>query len=752
MKRFLSFFLAAVMILSLAACGKKTDEAPNVSVTDVSVNDTGVDDESQDAQEVVLDRVGTNLIENGDFSKDSPAWAIYTNSGAAEFAATAEGGQLSISNTGSLEYAVQLYYDGFELHERGQYEFVFTAWATQDKLCEARIQRNGGDYKAYCIDTVTITTEPQTFTIPFTMDEVKDTQRLAFNCGTNVGESKDDFENLIIWFADVQVNVIDESGAIVLVEEPVTYALFNQLGYTPDAEKLVYFHGSNDVSSYDIYDENGNVVFSGKTTNKKYSSAADEGVRIGDFSDLTTPGTYYIKTANNGKSYTFTISEDVYDDAFSLVVKMLYLQRCGCELTDEYAGDFAHDTCHTEQALIYGTTDQYLEVSGGWHDAGDYGRYIVPAAKTVADLLYAYEENPDAFTDDMGIPESGNGIADILDEARWELEWMLKMQRADGGVYHKVTTEVFCENVSPVNDTEQLYVFDVSTTATGDFAAAMALASEVYKEIDPDFSAVCLEKAELAWDFLDANTIIPFNNPNSVVNTGEYPDATDTDERFWASAVLYRVTGEEKYHDAFKSIANSGTLYHGRGWADVGSYAELEYITLDSEMVDADTYSTIYSDYIKYADSLMAVAKKDSLGISLSSYPWGSNMNVADNGALLYTAYKLTGDETYLSSAFNHMHYIYGANPMGRSYVTGTGTRSPENPHHRMSVVVEAPMAGMLIGGPNEDREDPTAKVYIADGTAPMKCYIDNYDAYSCNEVTIYWNSPLIYLMAVLDK
>ncbi len=118
---------------------------------------------------------------------------------------------------------------------------------------------------------------------------------------------------------------------------------------------------------------------------------------------------------------------------------MLYLQRCGEVITDS---DFGHSACHTGMASVYGTNEK-IDVSGGWHDAGDYGRYIVPAAKTIGDLLYAYEANPKLYSDNIGIPQSGNGIPDILDEARYELEWMMKMQRADGGVYHKVTCEKF---------------------------------------------------------------------------------------------------------------------------------------------------------------------------------------------------------------------------------------------------------------------------------------------------------------------
>lgn len=171
---------------------------------------------------------------------------------------------------------------------------------------------------------------------------------------------------------------------------------------------------------------------------------------------------------------------------------MLYLQCCGEVITDS---DFGHSACHTRYGIPF-TEQEKIDVSGGWHDAGGYGRYIVPAAKTIADLLYAYEANPKLYSDNIGIPQSGNGIPDILDEARYELEWMMKMQRADGGVYHKVTCENFPGYVSPEKETDQLIVTPVSTTATADFCASMALAYEFYKDIDLNFANSCLERAE----------------------------------------------------------------------------------------------------------------------------------------------------------------------------------------------------------------------------------------------------------------
>ena len=122
-----------------------------------------------------------------------------------------------------------------------------------------------------------------------------------------------------------------------------------------------------------------------------------------------------------------------YKKVFLQACRMFYLQRCGCRLSEELAGGYAHPACHTPAARIYGT-EQFADVSGGWHDAGDYGRYVVPAAKAVADLMLAYTTAPSVFSESLNIHDSASGEPDILTEIRYELEWMRKMQHADGGV------------------------------------------------------------------------------------------------------------------------------------------------------------------------------------------------------------------------------------------------------------------------------------------------------------------------------
>ena len=183
-------------------------------------------------------------------------------------------------------------------------------------------------------------------------------------------------------------------------------------------------------------------------------------------------------------SYSFEINDEVYKPVHLGMLRALYYNRCGCQLLEKHAGIYHHGTCHNDKVLRWNDHQYRIECSGGWHDAGDYGRYITPGAVTIGHLLYAYKLYPNAFEESMNIPESGNGIADVLNECRYELEWMLKMQTKDGGVYHKLTSWNHVDFIMPEEDQDPFYLFEISSLATADFCAIMALSYRVFKEVD----------------------------------------------------------------------------------------------------------------------------------------------------------------------------------------------------------------------------------------------------------------------------
>lgn len=687
----------------------------------------------------------TNIISNSTFDYGTSGWGTYKESGGVCSLGTENGSlALTVSNVGKVNYAVQVYYDIVPLYQNGVYRIKYDISSTTDRYIEAMIQQNGGTYQAYTWKGLQLTSTPQTVDYEFTMTSETDIMsKLVFNCGIQTTHEGVLPEHKI-YIDNVSLELVDDSKVDYSANRPYeSPILTNQVGYKCDSKKTAVFRGADDQSNFSVVNADTNqIAYTGVLSGSISNSSAGETNKTGDFSAVTTPGKYYISCGDLDNSYTFEISDSIYSDLLDDSIRMLYLQRCGEAVTDS---EFSHPACHTGMATIYGTNDK-IDVSGGWHDAGDYGRYIVPAAKTIADLLYAYEANPEIFSDNIGTPQSGNGTPDILDEARYELEWMMKMQRDDGAVYHKVTCENFPGYVSPESETAPLIVTPISTTATADFCASMALAYEFYKDIDADFANNCLERAERAWSFLEANPNLIFKNPEDIT-TGDYGDKSDRDERYWAAAQLYRATGNSKYETAL----NNMTALKGLDWSTVGDYGNLAILTAENISKDSAIYKNAKSAIVSQADSFAKISSNSPYGVAITTYNWGSNMTVANAGIILGAAYKVTGDSSYLDAANAQLNYLLGTNPVGECFFTGYGTVSPENPHHRPSMVVGKAMKGMLVGGVNQSLEDSAAKAYCQDLPA-AKRYVDNSESYSTNEVTIYWNSPLTYLVSLTSE
>ena len=537
----------------------------------------------------------------------------------------------------------------------------------------------------------------------------------------------------------------------------------NQLGFLPGAQKEVTFYEDLQAESFDIIDAaDRSVKASFPMTEKRFNPNTGNDCRMGDFSAFCETGTYRIK-AGDQVSEPFEIGDQVYDGILGESVYMLHLQRCGCALSKEEAGDFAHASCHDTPARIYGTQET-IDVTGGWHDAGDYGRYIVPAAKTIVDVLLAYDRYPKVLDGtNLKIAPS------ILDEVRWEIDWMLKMQREDGGVYHKVTCATFPEmDVMPEFEREELIVCPVSNASASCFAASLALASCVYEETDPAYANRLLEAAEKAFAYVKAHMDEPgFTNPDDI-RTGEYGDANWIDEYYWAAAQLYRVTAKEEYHDAVKEILkDERALTWGLGWEKSGSYGSLAYIgAMDcgkrrqngnpSVKTDPSVLQTVLDALLTEADAYTKAAEEEAFGCSVldGSFHWGSNMEVANQGMTcgLLLGSNLVDEQrkiAYAKTFERQIAYLLGRNGTGYCYVTGFGWRPVKNPHHRPSVAMKKAMRGMLVGGPDNGLHDPFAEKDLA-GKAPELCFLDDSRSYSTNEITIYWNSPLIYLLAQL--
>jgi endoglucanase len=556
----------------------------------------------------------------------------------------------------------------------------------------------------------------------------------------------------------------------------------NQVGYYPDATKVAivvpgtsprYVTKTNDGScwftnenlciekidsSFDIYDAKSHeVVFSGSLIEGVKDPVSGDKVYYADFSQFNKKGSYYICVPGSGKSYSFQIEDNVYGNTQKALLKALYFQRCGCSLDKKHAGLYSHDICHTKISKLLENPSVEIDATGGWHDAGDYGKYITPAATTIGHLLYAYKLFASSFEELTLIPESGNGVPDILNECRYELEWMLKMQDKDsGGVYHKVTTLRHADFIMPEKDTEQMYVFPVSSLATADFAASMALAYDVFKTVDLSFANSMKEAALLAGTWLEKNPQFvpaPDNPPNG--NTGLYDNNSDLDERLWAASELYGITEDKKYQQLFLSLLESVKSID-YGWENVSGLGILAYVFNNNDGVDIKIQKKLKEMLIADAEYTLNIHKKDAYGTALlpEHYVWGSNMVVANRAMSLILGEILTKNKEYGKAALEQIHYLLGKNPMGVSYITGCGENAYKNPHLRTTAAdgIDEPMPGWVSGGPNKNPCDGMAPWFQENPQPVAKRYLDLLDCYSLNEMTIYWNSPVIFALAYFQR
>lgn len=536
------------------------------------------------------------------------------------------------------------------------------------------------------------------------------------------------------------------------------YRIFvNQVGYLPDDEKYAVM--TFPASYFSVVNANGNVCFSGIPVPAGFDEASGETVYRADLSRLNIPGVYRV-ICGSDFSPEFKIGSDVYNDCFDKCMKAFYFQRCGCALGEKYAGMWSHGICHYAPSLLWEDHSVKLDVTGGWHDAGDYGKYVTAAAAAIAHLLYAWKMFPQAFRrQDLNIPGKPSGMPDVLTECRWELEWLLKMQRYDGAVWHKVTTVKHAGFVMPEDDRGQMYVMPVSSSATADFAAVTALAYGVYREFDPAFSGKLLKSSCAAYEWLEKNPgFVGFNNPKDC-NTGVYGELNDRDNRFWASAELFAIFDNELYYTKLLDLLNEDFSLTSLGFASVGGFGSLALLLHNKG--NAAVLTKLRTAFVSRAEEIAKICESNGWGVSLTpqQYCWGSNMTVLTNGMTLLIAdflenRSITGSPHFRRYALMQLDYILGENATGYSYITGSGSLCINYPHHRPAHAdkVEECIPGLVSGGANSRLDDPYARALIPKGTPPMKCFSDNMECYSLNEVAIYWNSAAVFLLAGLTE
>ncbi len=526
----------------------------------------------------------------------------------------------------------------------------------------------------------------------------------------------------------------------------------NQVGYLPNSVKrAIVTEGGHDF--YLVEAKTGKIVYQGKVEVGKFDENSGDNVNYADFSEYTTPGEYYVYV-NGVYSYPFEISADIYDNVLDVLLKSYYYQRCGVELTEEYAGKLAHAACHTAPVALISDDDfTPVTITGGWHDAGDYGKYMDTSTITVGKLLYAFILFPDAFDDELGIPESGNGIPDVLDEAKFELEWMLKMQREDGGVYAEQKSETFTNWGMPEDDPLPIYLYDVDISSTASFCASVALAARVYKGHDDAFAQKCADAAKLSWEWVKAD-----NTPS--IDERGYKNSF-YDERAWAAAEMYMTFGEKDHISKLQTYhSRMDTGYKYFMYNNMGGFVAMA-VTLNTEKRDFPTellnsckwglQGGGESAHDHYLSNPYEVAYADGYG-ALSNSEFGME------GMRMILAMRARKSLQYTDVITETMNYVLGKNALSVSYITGLGDLSVTKPHHRLSYAAGYPAPGLVVGGavtmktmgPKHAETSPSIYNYLTDDTPDMKSYAHDHNYWYFNEPTIYTNASFVFIAAYL--
>ncbi len=544
----------------------------------------------------------------------------------------------------------------------------------------------------------------------------------------------------------------------------------NQVGMYPHQEKTAVIEGKVGAGQVKITNaQTGKKAGKVKVLRTAVSPWSKKQRTVVDFSSLTQPGEYTISSGKH--SERFTIADGALRQVTKGTLRAFYLNRSGMAIDAKYAGAYARPIGHPDtHVLIHPSAASIGRPSGsaissplGWYDAGDYNKYIVNSAFSVGIMLCSYEQNR-AYYDalEADIPESGNKTADLLDELRYNLEWMLTMQDPyDGGVYHKLTEPNFEGFVMPKDCHQQRYVVQKSTAAALDFAAVMAQTARIYKD-SKDYRCLSDRAARAAlaayrWAEQNPDVTYQQNKMNEAyqpaVYTGEYGDGKLGDEWFWAATELYLLT--EDQHFANLAAKYQPQRFTAPTWGMVASLGAYDWMTLCQESPIA---TSCQQQLLAYCDSIVATTATSCFqtpnGNSPRDFGWGClSETFGTNGLSLLYAYRLTGNKQYLTGALQDAEYILGRNATGYCYVTGFGTKSPMNPHHRISWAdgIEAPMPGMLVGGPNPGQQD-IADVKHYDSKQPDESYADVMQSYASNEIAINWNASLLALLGWIES
>lgn len=551
----------------------------------------------------------------------------------------------------------------------------------------------------------------------------------------------------------------------------------NQVAYLPSGPKnATLVTDATTRLPWRLRNAGGTTVAHGWTVPRGTDVSSGQNVQSIDFGGYRGRGQGYTLVADGETSRPFDIDAAAYERLRLDSLKYYYTQRSGIAVRDDLRPGYGRVAGHlnagpnqgdADVPCLPGLCDYTLDVTGGWYDAGDHGKYVVNGGISTWELLSTYERSRLARTGQPGklgdgtlaLPESGNKVPDILDEARWELEFLLKMQVPDGqplaGMAHSKIHDAQWTGLPllPGDDPQPRQLHAPTTEATLNLAATAAQAARLYRPYDRAFAARALGAARAAWTAALAHPAL-HPDPNDGTGGGAYPDDDATDEFYWAAAELYLTTGERQFADhILASPVHTADIFGPLGfdWGRTAAAGRLDLATVPSALPGRDR---VRRSVTEAADRYLATLRSQPYGMPYAPddnrYDWGSNAQVLNNAHVIATAYDLTGAGRYRDGAVQSMDYLLGRNALNISYVTGYGEVASHRQHSRwyareLDPNLPEPPDGTLAGGPNSGIQDPYAQSRLQ-GCVGQFCYIDDIQSWSTNETAVNWNAALAWM------
>jgi peptidoglycan/xylan/chitin deacetylase (PgdA/CDA1 family) len=559
----------------------------------------------------------------------------------------------------------------------------------------------------------------------------------------------------------------------------------NQLGYLPKGLKIAVFLSDQAVvpKKFKLVENlTGKVIYEGAPLVADAAIWGQKSAYRLDFSSVKQPGGYHLEAAG-AVSPSFVLSNDIYNGTADFILKYLRQQRCGFN-------PFLNDSCHTADGIIVDhptKSGKWLDVTGGWHDASDYLQYALTSANAVYQMLFAYRENPTVYKDNYqanGLP-GPNGIPDILDEARWGLDWLLKMNPAKDEMYYQIADDrdhrgyrlptldtvsyglgkkfrpvYFVTGKPQGTGTHRNRTTGVSSTAAK-FSSSFSLGAEIFRKFDPALSDKLKKKAREAWEFALSDPGVC--QGACVVSPYFYEEENYADDMELAAATLYQTSNLEEDQ---KSAGKWGELEQVTPWMELHRARHYQYypfVNLGHALLAQSRDSLVSKKFIAFMKqgltSLQKFSTNDPFPIGVP-FIWCSNNLVVAVATQARLYRHITGDRQFEQLEATLTDWLFGCNPWGTSMICGLPSTGdyPEDPHSAITYWMKQTTYGGLVDGPVYQQIYKSLlgiKLHRADSYAPYQggiaVYHDDNGDYSTNEPTMDGTASLSYLLSSLE-